>query len=242
MTRRRHAFAYGAITHCGQASKPVRPARRFITPPRRSGNGTHAPTTPHAQPPEGITRTRFSHPPLSLATTHGMSFPAGTEMFHFPAYPPRHKAWYPPMTAGGFPHSETPGSKPGWRLPGAYRCLQRPSSVPCAKASTMSPYRHDDPRPKGREPHRAREKTPQQGPLIMPDDNHHTDDHKRSTPAETNRRESGKITTRHRPPKTGGRTLARVHYPVLKPPRATRSAEHPTDVPATPHGQQTAPQ
>ena len=34
-----------------------------------------------------------------------------------------------------------------------------------------------------REPHRAREKTPQQGPLIMPDDNHHTDDHKRSTPA-----------------------------------------------------------
>ena len=51
----------------------------------------------------------------------------------------------------------------------------------------------------------------------MPDDNHHTDDHKRSTPAENNRRESGKITTRHRPPKTGGRTLARVHYPVLKP-------------------------
>ena len=60
--------------------------------------------------------------------------------------PPRQTAWYPPMTAGGFPHSETPGSKPGWRLPGAYRCLQRPSSVPCAKASTMSPYRHDDPR------------------------------------------------------------------------------------------------
>ena len=38
----------------------------------------------------------------------------------------------------------------------------------------------------------------------MPDDNHHTDDHKRSTPAETNRRESGKITTRHRPPKNRG--------------------------------------
>ncbi len=29
--------------------------------------------------------------PLSLATTHGISLPAGTEMFHFPAYPP-HKA------------------------------------------------------------------------------------------------------------------------------------------------------
>ncbi len=52
----------------------------------------HCPTTPHTQPPPGITRTRFSHHPLSLATTHGItqlfSLPAGTEMFHFPAFPP----------------------------------------------------------------------------------------------------------------------------------------------------------
>ena len=103
-------------------------------------------------------------------------------MFHFPAYPPRHKARYPPMTAGGFPHSETPGSKPGWRLPGAYRCLQRPSSVPCAKASTMSPYRHGHPATTtGTQP--GSREDPQRGPTKMPDDNHHTDDHKRSTPA-----------------------------------------------------------
>ena len=31
------------------------------------------PTTPHTQPLPGITCTRFSHPPLSLATTHGIT-------------------------------------------------------------------------------------------------------------------------------------------------------------------------
>ena len=46
------------------------------------------PTTPHAQPSLGITHTRFSHHPLSLATTNGISLPTGTEMFHFPAFPP----------------------------------------------------------------------------------------------------------------------------------------------------------
>ena len=45
------------------------------------------------------------------------------------------------MTAGGFPHSEILGSKPGWRLPEAYRSLQRPSSVLSAKASTPRPCR-----------------------------------------------------------------------------------------------------
>jgi hypothetical protein len=43
------------------------------------------------------------------------------------------------MTAARFPHSETPGSQPGCRLPGAYRRLQRPSSAPGAKASTVCP-------------------------------------------------------------------------------------------------------
>lgn len=35
-----------------------------------------------------IARARFDHHPLPLATTHGISTPAGTEMFHFPASPP----------------------------------------------------------------------------------------------------------------------------------------------------------
>ena len=61
-------------------------------------------------------------------------------MFHFPALPPPPYAFRRrrhPMTGAGFPHSETPGSQPGCRLPGAYRRLQRPSSAPDAKASTV---------------------------------------------------------------------------------------------------------
>ena len=41
--------------------------------------------------PDGYHTLKVWPDPLSLATTHGISFPAGTEMFHFPAYPP-HKA------------------------------------------------------------------------------------------------------------------------------------------------------
>ena len=46
------------------------------------------PTTPHAQPSLSITHTRFSHHPLSLATTNGISLPMGTKMFHFPTFLP----------------------------------------------------------------------------------------------------------------------------------------------------------
>ena len=48
----------------------------------------HGPTTPNTQRPPPLTRTRFHHHPLSLATTHGISSPTGTKMFHFPAFPP----------------------------------------------------------------------------------------------------------------------------------------------------------
>lgn len=55
---------------------------------RPVGAGARDPATPRAQPPTGITRARFGHHPLSLATTHGISSPTGTKMFHFPAFPP----------------------------------------------------------------------------------------------------------------------------------------------------------
>ena len=51
----------------------------------------HNPTTPHAQPLPGITHIRFSliqfRSPL-LPESQLFSLPAGTEMFHFPAFPP----------------------------------------------------------------------------------------------------------------------------------------------------------
>ena len=90
-----------------------------------------------------MTRDRFSLFPFRsplLRESRLLSLPAGTEMFHFPALPPPPYAFRRqrhPMTGAGFPHSETPGSQPGCRLPGAYRRLQRPSSAPDAKASTV---------------------------------------------------------------------------------------------------------
>ena len=67
--------------------------RRFRLPastraPSPAEEEQNSPTTPHTQPLPSITRTRFNHHPLSLATTHGISSPTGTEMFHFPASPP----------------------------------------------------------------------------------------------------------------------------------------------------------
>jgi hypothetical protein len=47
--------------------------------------GSHNPA--HATPAGYHTRTVWPHP-LSLATTHGISLPVGTEMFHFPTFPP----------------------------------------------------------------------------------------------------------------------------------------------------------
>ncbi len=59
-TGRRRAYAYGAITLYGQASNPVPLARRFVTAPGGCGPRTIVPTTPAPQPPQGVTRHRFS--------------------------------------------------------------------------------------------------------------------------------------------------------------------------------------
>jgi hypothetical protein len=45
--------------------------------------------------------------------------------------------------AGGFPHSDIPGSKLVCQLPGAYRRLRRPSSPVIAKAFTICAYSLD---------------------------------------------------------------------------------------------------
>jgi hypothetical protein len=53
--------------------RPLQLTQRFITFALLGGEGKKRPTTPRTQPPPGITCTRFSHPPLSLATTHGIT-------------------------------------------------------------------------------------------------------------------------------------------------------------------------
>src|SRR5690606_19188684 len=53
--------------------------------PAESAEGSHYPT---CATPAGY-HTHMVWPlPLSLATTRGISFPVGTEMFHFPTFPP----------------------------------------------------------------------------------------------------------------------------------------------------------
>jgi hypothetical protein len=53
--------------------RPLRLTHAFITAALAGGLENTDPTTPHTQPPPGITCARFSHPPLSLATTHGIT-------------------------------------------------------------------------------------------------------------------------------------------------------------------------
>ena len=89
----------------GSPDKPFyhsRPARRNRDT-RSHNTAQRNPDGYHAQPvwPD----------PLSLATTHGISFPAGTEMFHFPAYPPGRRRCRP-MTAGGFPIRKSSDQSP----------------------------------------------------------------------------------------------------------------------------------
>jgi hypothetical protein len=65
---------------------------RFSHSPPARQNWPKGPTTPNAQRPPAITRARFSlirfRSPL-LTESRLLSLPVGTEMFHFPTFPPR---------------------------------------------------------------------------------------------------------------------------------------------------------
>ncbi len=71
--------------------RPLRLTHTFLTVAQAGGPEKKRPTTPHTQPPPGITCTRFSllrfRSPL-LTESQLFSLPTGTEMFHFPAFPP----------------------------------------------------------------------------------------------------------------------------------------------------------
>ncbi len=87
----------------------------------------------------GRTRPPVWALPRSLAATKGISglisFPAGTEMFQFPAFALR-GLWIQPAVTGYDPCRVAPFGNPRikgcLRLPEAYRSLPRPSSLPGA--------------------------------------------------------------------------------------------------------------
>ena len=72
-------------------SKQIRLTHCFLTPGQAGRPDKMSLTTPHAQPLPGITCARFSllrfRSPL-LTESLLFSLPTGTEMFHFPAFPP----------------------------------------------------------------------------------------------------------------------------------------------------------
>ena len=139
-----HGFVYGTHTPYGLAlttsstttmlQRPGwRPREQRIPQPRSCNPRQVSHTT-------GLATIRFRSPLLTESLL--FSLPAGTEMFHFPAFPPapyvfRYRS--SPSQTTGFPHSEILGSQPAYRLPEAYRRLPRPSSAPDAKASTVRP-------------------------------------------------------------------------------------------------------
>ncbi len=137
------SFRYGTITRYGQPFQTVPLPQWFITLRRPGRDGQMVP-----QPPQRNAR-RLSHAAglASSAFAHHYSrnrncflFLRVLRCFTSPRYHPLPYAFRQgrrPMTSAGFPHSETPGSQTGCRLPGEYRRLPRPSSAPGAKASTV---------------------------------------------------------------------------------------------------------
>ena len=93
---------------------------------------------------------RCKHPWFGLAPVRSpllrgsrlLSLPPGTEMFQFPGFASLLREMIGLATDRVTPFGD-PGITACLQLPQAYRSLPRPSSPPCAKASTVRPYALD---------------------------------------------------------------------------------------------------
>ena len=132
--RLRAAFGYGAFTLFGRLFQAVL-LTAFLATSQSRNPGEQAPRF-------GLRRVRS---PL-LAPSLLFSFPAGTEMFHFPASRPPGLCIQPEVS-GRCPRRIAPFGYPGINvclpLHRAFRSLPRPSSPCGAKASTVRPFALD---------------------------------------------------------------------------------------------------
>ena len=176
--------------------------------PARRSRQTRSLYTPRATP-DGYHTRKVWPDPLSLATTHGISFPAGTEMFHFPAYPP-HTAvpahdgrWVPPF---GNPRIKA--------LLAAPRGISQPQTSfigPVCQGIHHTPLQAT----------RTTRCAWPQGSFLANSQttNHHTKmitkRSKQTLKIEFDSKSTARTRNQRKP------RLARVHYPVLKPPRTT---------------------
>ena len=140
-------FAYGAVTLYGPASQPVRLERGFVTPWGVRGLPRPCPATPTRQRPRAFAPRRFRLLPVRsplLGESRLISFPPGTEMFHFPGYRTAFRRRVASRLPR-FPHSGIPGSTPACGSPGliaachALHRLPPPRHPPCA-LSTFTSY------------------------------------------------------------------------------------------------------
>ena len=69
-----------------------------------------------------------------------VSFPPGTEMFHFPGCAPMQKHWCRGFTAAGFPIRTSPDHRLLGTSPKLIAAMPRPSSPLRVKASTVCPF------------------------------------------------------------------------------------------------------
>ena len=137
-------YSYGAHTLYGRPFKTVHLYQHSHLPgPAEPGQQVPQPRPCNARRLSHMSRFSLIRVRSPLLTESLLfSLPAGTEMFHFPAFPPRTLCVQVRVTKSlarlaGFPHSDTLGSQSGYRLPQAYRRFLRPSSAPNAKASTV---------------------------------------------------------------------------------------------------------
>ena len=89
---RAQPYTYGAITLYGATFQWTSTSHMsFLLSCSTGRTDLNDPTTPHTQPLPGITRMRFGlirfRSPL-LSESLLFSLPVGTEMFHFPTFPP----------------------------------------------------------------------------------------------------------------------------------------------------------
>jgi hypothetical protein len=126
-------FVYRTVTFFGEPFQTLRLDNRFVTPYER------APQPRQAEAHRfGLFRVRS---PL-LTESRLISLPRGTEMVHFPRFAPTSLCIQLVVTrhdSGGVAPFGNPRIKACLPLPEAYRCLPRPSSPLCAKASTVNP-------------------------------------------------------------------------------------------------------
>ena len=142
----RSSFVYGAITLSGWAFLRHSTTRAICNSRAALRDDRVGPTTPVTQRPQAFTQQVWAISPFARHYSGNrdfLSFPPGTQMYHFPGFPPPALCVQAGVTRHD-PCRVSPFGDPCFiarlRLHTAYRSLPRPSSAFGAKASTIRPY------------------------------------------------------------------------------------------------------